>query len=165
MSINKRQIIENVHSVGVTLLKHGERDAAIDSAIKLEGMVDAYEGLDNTLYNAAFEARSELLQRILHNEKQGRAGQQPDRVTTRIAAQALEALFFGLCQCLDQLKEVRTDLPDDYVARCKASFTDGLLNEFERLGYHSAAFDRLITLRDAWDSGRLESPHVTETTQ
>jgi len=58
---------------------------------------------------------------------------------------------------------VRTDLPDDYVASCKATFTDSLIQELEARGHHSPAFDRLIQLRDAWDNGHLELSNVTET--
>lgn len=82
---------------------------------------------------------------------------------------ALEGLFTTLCQRLEQLTQVRTDLPDDYVARCKATFTDQLLTELEGQGYHSPAFDRLIALRDAYDNGTLtpethgREPHENET--
>lgn len=89
-------------------------------------------------------------------------------VTASPSALALEGLFTTLCQRLEQLQELHTDLPDDYLARCKATFTDSLLNELERQGHHSPAFDRLITLRDAYDNGTLQphtngrSPHASQ---
>lgn len=72
---------------------------------------------------------------------------------------ALEGLFTTLSQRLEQLRELNTDLPGDYVDRSKSAFTDALLIELERQGYHSPGFDRLIALRDAWDNGTLTPQH------
>ncbi|WP_165857008.1 hypothetical protein [Marinobacter sp. JSM 1782161] len=69
-------------------------------------------------------------------------------------------LFTTLSQRLEQLPQVRTDLLDDYLARSKSAFTDALLTELERQHCHSPAFDRLITLRDAWDRGPLDRSRV-----
>lgn len=81
-----------------------------------------------------------------------------------LTTEALEGLFDTLAQRLGQLRDVRTDHPCDYIARCKAGFTDALIHELEARGHHSPAFDRLIQLRDAWDCGQLDLPTVTETT-
>ncbi|WP_203142680.1 hypothetical protein, partial [Marinobacter mangrovi] len=151
--VSQRDAIETVHKIGVNLLNHGERSAAIDSAIKLEGMRDAFEGLNNTLHQAAGEAQQDLLNRIQQAAKNDSVPFQGPRPTPTPLL-ALEGLFTTLSQRLDQLTQVRTDLPDDYLARSKASFTDALLTELERQHYHSPAFDRLITLRDAWDTGQ-----------
>lgn len=78
---------------------------------------------------------------------------------------ALEGLFTTLSQRLERLPELRTDLPGDYVDRCKSAFTDALLNELERQGYHSPAFERLIRLRDAYDAGALDHPPTMENDQ
>lgn len=159
-----RNGINSAHHVGHMLLQHGERSAAIDSTIRLAGMRDALEGLDNTLYTVALDAHTDLLGHITQHptEPVSTTFQSPTSEPAPIPS--LEGLFTTLCQRLDQLTQVRTDLPGDYMARCKANFTDALLTELEGQGYHSPAFDRLITLRDAWDSGRLESPTVMENT-
>jgi hypothetical protein len=88
---------------------------------------------------------------------------QGPRPSSALTAQALEGLFDNLLHQLSHLQEVRTDYPCDYMARCKAGFTDALIHELEASGHHSPAFDRLIQLRDAWDCGHLDLPNVTET--
>ncbi|MGF2736447.1 hypothetical protein [Marinobacter sp. DUT-1] len=88
---------------------------------------------------------------------------QGPRPSSALTPDALEGLFDTLAQRLGQLCDVRTDHPCDYLARCKAGFTDALINELEARNYHSPAFDRLIQLRDAWDCGQLDLPTVTET--
>lgn len=88
---------------------------------------------------------------------------QGPRPSSALTAQALEGLFDNLLPRLSHLQEVRTDYPCDYMARCKAGFTDALIHELEASGHHSPAFDRLIHLRDAWDCGHLDLPNVTET--
>jgi len=85
------------------------------------------------------------------------------RPSSALTTDALEGLFTTLADRLGQLQEVQTDYPCDYLARCKASFTDHLIHELEARGYHSPAFDRLTRLRDAWDDGALDLPTVTET--
>ncbi|WP_165857009.1 hypothetical protein [Marinobacter sp. JSM 1782161] len=62
--IAREQAIDTVHRVGVNLMTLGERGAAIDSAIKLEGMRDAYHGLDSRLHQKASDAQMDLLQRV-----------------------------------------------------------------------------------------------------
>ncbi|MGQ7275471.1 hypothetical protein [Marinobacter sp. V034] len=159
-----RNGINSAHHVGHMLLQHGERSAAIDSTIRLAGMRDALEGLDNTLYTVALDAHTDLLDQITQHPTEPVSTTFQSPISEPAPIPSLEGLFTTLCQRLDQLTQVRTDLPGDYMARCKANFTDALLTELERQHYHSEAFDRLITLRDAWDSGRLESPHVMENT-
>ena len=88
---------------------------------------------------------------------------QGPRPSSALTAQVLEGLFDNLLHQLSHLQEVRTDYPCDYMARCKAGFTDALIHELEARGYHSPAFDRLTRLRDAWDDGALDLPTVTET--
>lgn len=90
---------------------------------------------------------------------------QGPRPSSALTPDTLEGLFDSLLQRLSHLQEVRTDYPCDYMARCKASFTDALIHELEARGHHSPAFDRLIQLRDAWDCGQLDLPNVTETDQ
>lgn len=90
---------------------------------------------------------------------------QGPRPSTALTPAALEGLFESLLQRLSHLQEVRTDYPCDYMARCKAGFTDALIQQLEASGHHSPAFDHLIQLRDAWDCGQLDLPNVTETTQ
>jgi len=83
--------------------------------------------------------------------------------SSALTLDALEGLFDALAVHLARLPEVKTRFPCDYLARCKASFTDSLIQELEARNYHSPAFDRLICLRDAWDRGHLDLPNVTET--
>ena len=83
--------------------------------------------------------------------------------SSALTTDTLEGLFNTLADRLGQLQEVRTDYPCDYLARCKATFTDQLIHDLEARGYHSPAFDRLTKLRDAWDHGALDLPMVTET--
>ena len=87
---------------------------------------------------------------------------QGPRSSSALTPETLEGLFEALTQRLTQLRQVRTDYPCDYLNRCKAGFTDSLINHLEASNYHSPAFDRLIQLRDAWDNGLLDLPHVTE---
>lgn len=82
--------------------------------------------------------------------------------SSALTPDALEGLLDTLLQRLNHLQDVRTDYPCDYLARCKAGFTDALIHELEASGHHSPAFDRLIQLRDAWDCGTLDLPNVTE---
>ena len=96
-----------------------------------------------------------------HNPNPSFAFQGP-RPSSALTPQALEGLLTTLVDRLSQLRDVRTDYPCDYLARCKAGFTDALIHELEASGHHSPAFDRLIQLRDAWDCGALDLPHVTE---
>lgn len=84
------------------------------------------------------------------------------RPSSALTTHALEGLLHTLAERMAQLSHLRTDHPCDYLARCKASFTDSLIQELEASGYHSPAFDRLTRLRDAWDGGRLDTPDVTE---
>ena len=88
---------------------------------------------------------------------------QGPRPSSALIAQALEGLFHSLLHQLSPLQEVRTGYLCDYMARCKAGFTDALIHELEASGHHSPAFGRLIQLRDAWDCGHLDRPNVTET--
>ncbi|WP_203142659.1 hypothetical protein [Marinobacter mangrovi] len=157
----KQAAIDNAHNVALTLLAHGETDAAFDSLCKLEGLRDAYRDLNDDLYQSAEAAHADLLERLRRTPKPVSVPFQGPRPTPTPLL-ALEGLFTTLSQRLDQLTQVRTDLPDDYLARSKASFTDALLTELERQHYHSPAFDRLITLRDAWDTGQLDVPTVKE---
>ncbi|ERP96349.1 hypothetical protein Q666_04940 [Marinobacter sp. ES-1] len=90
---------------------------------------------------------------------------QSPRLSSALTPDALEGLFDTLLQRLNHLQEVRTDYPCDYLARCKAGFTDALIQTLEARGHHSPAFDRLIQLRDAWDCGQLDLPNVTENDQ
>lgn len=90
---------------------------------------------------------------------------QGPRPSSALTPATLEGLLSNLLQRLSHLQEVRTDYPCDYMARCKAGFTDALIQELEASGYHSPAFDRLIQLRDAWDCGQLDLPNVTEIDQ
>lgn len=90
------------------------------------------------------------------------AFQGPVHSSSALTPRALEGLFDSLLQRLSHLQEVRTDYPCDYMARCKAGFTDALINELEAAGYHSPAFDRITQLRDAWDRGQLDLPNVSE---
>ncbi|MDF0749907.1 hypothetical protein NLU14_06655 [Marinobacter sp. 71-i] len=83
--------------------------------------------------------------------------------SSALTPDALEGLLDTLLQRLNHLQDVRTDYPCDYLARCKAGFTDALIHELEASNHHSPAFDRLIQLRDAWDCGTLDLPNVTET--
>ena len=101
--------------------------------------------------------------RLSPNEKRTSFAFQGPRPSSALTAQALEGLFDNLLHQLSHLQEVRTDYPCDYMARCKAGFTDALIHELEASGHHSPAFDRLIQLRDAWDCGHLDLPTVTET--
>ena len=82
--------------------------------------------------------------------------------SSALTPDALEGLLTTLVDRVSQLRDVRTDYPCDYLARCKAGFTDALIHELEASGHHSPAFDRLIQLRDAWDCGTLDLPNVTE---
>lgn len=51
---------------------------------------------------------------------------------------------------------MRTDLPDDYIALCKASFTAAPLIKLERLGHHVPEIDSLNPLCDAYENGTLK---------
>src|SRR5690554_8137166 len=69
---------------------------------------------------------------------------QGPRPSSALNPATLEGLFDTLRRRLSQLQEVRTHYPCDYVARCKADFTDALIQELEALGYQSPAFNRQI---------------------
>lgn len=90
---------------------------------------------------------------------------QGQRPSSALTPDALEGLLTTLVERLSHLRDIRTDYPCDYLARCKAAFTDRLIQELEASNHHSPAFDRLIQLRDAWDCGTLDLPNVTETDQ
>ncbi|MBY6184553.1 hypothetical protein, partial [Marinobacter nauticus] len=51
---------------------------------------------------------------------------QGPRPSSALTPATLEGLLSNLLQRLSHLQEVRTDYPCDYMARCKAGFTDAL---------------------------------------
>ncbi|MDC0664363.1 hypothetical protein [Marinobacter sp. SS21] len=136
-----------------------------------DGDYDEYARCRDALFEMGFKAPLGLAARVhsvlcdvLRELRLGRTGEQPSRNAALLTFQgsahcapipALEGLFTTLSQRLEQLRELNTDLPGDYVDRCKSAFTDALLIELERQGYHSPEFDRLLALRDAWDNGTL----------
>ncbi|MBL3826568.1 MULTISPECIES: hypothetical protein [unclassified Marinobacter] len=148
----------NVFKTGLTALQNDDVDAAIKSASRLFIL--------GSLHNQALahKLNGHLSSAILAKQlRQSRFAFQGPRPSSALTAQALEGLFDNLLHQLSHLQEVRTDYPCDYMARCKAAFTDALIHELESSGHHSPAFDRLIQLRDAWDCGHLDLPNVTET--
>jgi|GEM_PF-987720 len=148
----------NVFKTGLTALQNDDVDAAIKSSARLFIL--------GSLHNQvlAHKLNGHLSSAILTKQlRQNRFAFQGPRPSSALTPDALEGLFDTLAHRLGQLREVRTDHPCDYLARCKSGFTDALINELEARNYHSPAFDRLIQLRDAWDCGHLDLPTVTET--
>jgi len=147
-----------VFETGLKALNSDDVDVAIKSAARLFVL--------GNLHHQAVAQRlhGQLTNRILAKEIRDNAfAFQGPRPSSALTVQALEGLFDNLLHQLSHLQEVRTDYPCDYMARCKAGFTDALIHELEASGHHSPAFDRLIQLRDAWDCGHLDLPNVTET--
>ncbi|MGQ7300610.1 hypothetical protein [Marinobacter nauticus] len=147
----------NVFKTGLTALQNDDVDAAIQSAARLFIL--------GSLHNQALahKLNGHLSSAILTRQlRQNRFAFQGPRPSSALTPATLEGLLSNLLQRLSHLQEVRTDYPCDYMARCKAGFTDALIQELEASGYHSPAFDRLIQLRDAWDCGHLDLPNVTE---
>ena len=147
----------NLFKTGLTALQNDDIDAAIKSASRLFIL--------GSLHNQALahKLNGHLSAAILtkHFRQNGFAFQGP-RPSSALNPATLEGLFDTLRRRLSQLQEVRTHYPCDYVARCKADFTDALIQELEALGYQSPAFNRLTEVRDAWDNGQLDFPNETE---
>lgn len=149
-----------VFKTGLTALQNDDVDAAIKSAARLFIL--------GSLHNQALahKLNGHLSSAILTKQlRQNRFAFQSPSPSSALTPDALEGLFNTLLQRLNHLQEVRTDYPCDYLARCKAGFTDALIQTLEASGHHSPAFDRLIQLRDAWDCGQLDLPNVTENDQ
>ncbi|GGY83615.1 hypothetical protein [Marinobacter zhanjiangensis] len=113
--------------------------------------------------NRSRKPNKQLVRDCLQQAFQDTFAFQAARPSSALTTDTLEGLFTLLADRLGHLQHVRTDYPCDYLARCKATFTDQLIHELEARGYHSPAFDRLTRLRDAWDHGHLDLPTVTET--
>lgn len=112
--------------------------------------------------NASRKLNQQVIRRCLQRAVQDSFAFQGPSSSSALTTDALEGLFTTLADRLGHLQDVRTDYPCDYLARCKATFTDHLIHELEARGYHSPAFDRLTRLRDAWDDGALDLPVVIE---
>lgn len=144
----KKHNIQMIFNGATVFFKRGEIDAAYDSLIKLQGMAAAFHLVDDALYRYATDAADTLAQFLAQPDTHDFTAWALFKACKVLAG--LKGALDADNEHLDQLLEVNTDIPDDFVARCKASFTDALLNELEYQGYHSPTFDRLIALRNSY---------------